>query len=206
MRATPRPSSCRRRPWCRAFLSPHVRRYFGRPISALDGSNPRQVSKESLAMITGPAWAPDGKSLIATRTSATVFEMRTSADSSLHARDRCRRADRRAAEERQGSAGSAPFARWPLSLLHRTARRRALRLRQHRPRQLRHPSQGSAHRRERSTSSPASAARRLRKCRRMASSVAFIRRVQAKTVLFRYDVESRHAASGVSGARPRPAG
>ena len=138
-------------------------------ISALDGSNPRQVSKESLAMITGPAWAPDGKSLIATRTSATVFEMKHFGDSSLLARDRRRRADRRAAEERQGSAGSAPFARRALSLLHRASRRRALRLRQHRPRQLRHPSQGAADRPERRSHRRLRQRHDCRKCRRMAA-------------------------------------
>lgn len=47
-------------------------------VSAPDGSNPRQISKETLAMITGPAWDPDGKSIVATKTNASVFEMRTS--------------------------------------------------------------------------------------------------------------------------------
>lgn len=46
--------------------------------SALDGSNPHQVSHETLAMITAPTWAPDGRSIVATKTNATVFEMRTS--------------------------------------------------------------------------------------------------------------------------------
>jgi Tol biopolymer transport system component len=47
-------------------------------ISNLDGSRPQQVSKETLAMIVGPAWAPDGKSVIASRTDSSVFNMRTS--------------------------------------------------------------------------------------------------------------------------------
>lgn len=46
--------------------------------SAVDGSNPQQVSKEQLAMIAGPAWSPDGRSIVASKTNATVFEMRTS--------------------------------------------------------------------------------------------------------------------------------
>lgn len=47
-------------------------------IADADGKNPRQVTREDLAMITGPAWAPDGRSVVATRTSASVHEMRTS--------------------------------------------------------------------------------------------------------------------------------
>jgi len=47
-------------------------------VSALDGSHPRQISKETLAMITGPAWGADGKAIVATKTNASVFEMRTS--------------------------------------------------------------------------------------------------------------------------------
>lgn len=47
-------------------------------ISALDGSNPRQLSKETLAMIVGPAWAHDGRSIVASKTNATVHEMKTS--------------------------------------------------------------------------------------------------------------------------------
>lgn len=47
-------------------------------ISALDGSNARRISKETLAMITGPAWAHDGRSIVATKTNASVFEMKKS--------------------------------------------------------------------------------------------------------------------------------
>lgn len=47
-------------------------------ISAIDGSNPRQISKETLAMIVGPAWAHDGRSIVASKTNATVHEMKTS--------------------------------------------------------------------------------------------------------------------------------
>lgn len=47
-------------------------------VSAIDGANPQQVSRETLAMIAGPAWAPDGRSIVATKTNATVFDMRTS--------------------------------------------------------------------------------------------------------------------------------
>jgi Tol biopolymer transport system component len=47
-------------------------------ISALDGSNPRQLSKETLAMIVGPAWAHDGRSIVASKTNATVHDMKTS--------------------------------------------------------------------------------------------------------------------------------
>ncbi|HEX7115675.1 MAG TPA: LpqB family beta-propeller domain-containing protein [Steroidobacter sp.] len=47
-------------------------------ISAPDGSNARQITHETLAMITAPSWAPDGQSIVATRTNASVFEMRTS--------------------------------------------------------------------------------------------------------------------------------
>ncbi|HEY0681320.1 MAG TPA: amidohydrolase family protein [Steroidobacter sp.] len=47
-------------------------------ISALDGSNARQLSKETLAMITGPAWAHDGRSIVATKTNASTYEMKMS--------------------------------------------------------------------------------------------------------------------------------
>ncbi|HEX2101488.1 MAG TPA: hypothetical protein VHF69_12530, partial [Candidatus Synoicihabitans sp.] len=47
-------------------------------ISALDGSNPRQLSQETLALIVGPAWAHDGRSIVASKTNATVHEMKTS--------------------------------------------------------------------------------------------------------------------------------
>ncbi len=47
-------------------------------ISSLDGSNARPVSKETSAMITGPAWAHDGRSIVATRTNASVAEMKKS--------------------------------------------------------------------------------------------------------------------------------
>ncbi|MBM0108077.1 PD40 domain-containing protein [Steroidobacter sp. S1-65] len=47
-------------------------------ISALDGSNPRQISEETLAMITGPAWAHDGRSIVAVKTTASTYEMKTS--------------------------------------------------------------------------------------------------------------------------------
>ena len=47
-------------------------------VSALDGSNARQISKEALAMITGPAWAHDGRSIVATKTNPSVFEMKMS--------------------------------------------------------------------------------------------------------------------------------
>lgn len=43
-----------------------------------DGGNARQISRETLAMITAPSWAPDGKAIAATKSSASVFEMRTS--------------------------------------------------------------------------------------------------------------------------------
>jgi Tol biopolymer transport system component len=47
-------------------------------ISAPDGSNARQISKETLAMITGPAGAHDGRSIIAVKTQPSVFEMKMS--------------------------------------------------------------------------------------------------------------------------------
>ena len=47
-------------------------------ISDPDGRNPQQVSHETLAMITGPAWSSDGRSVVATRTRASVHDMRTS--------------------------------------------------------------------------------------------------------------------------------
>ena len=159
-------------------------------ISALDGSNPRQVSKESLAMITGPAWAPDGKSLIATRTSATVFEMRTSA---IHRYTLATGADEQIVEPPKSGkdlqeARLSPDGRY----LYYTERRGG----EHyvyvntglanfviRRKELRTGQSvdliagfGSA------TTPQVSPDGR---------SIAFIRRVQAKTVLFRYDVESR---------------
>ncbi|MBL8266983.1 amidohydrolase family protein [Steroidobacter sp.] len=47
-------------------------------ISAPDGSNARRISKETLAMITGPAWAHDGRSIVATKTNASVHDMKKS--------------------------------------------------------------------------------------------------------------------------------
>jgi Tol biopolymer transport system component len=47
-------------------------------ISALDGSVARQISKENLAMITGPAWSHDGRSIVAIKTNASVHEMKRS--------------------------------------------------------------------------------------------------------------------------------
>lgn len=47
-------------------------------ISALDGSGARQISKEHLAMITGPAWAHDGRSIVAIKTNASTHEMKRS--------------------------------------------------------------------------------------------------------------------------------
>lgn len=47
-------------------------------ISNADGSQPQQLTQESLAMIVGPAWSPDGRSVVASRTDSSVFNMRTS--------------------------------------------------------------------------------------------------------------------------------
>ncbi len=47
-------------------------------VADRDGGNPRQISHETMDMIAGPAWAPDGRSIVATKTGAAVFEMRTS--------------------------------------------------------------------------------------------------------------------------------
>ncbi|MBB4630844.1 LpqB family beta-propeller domain-containing protein [Sphingosinicella soli] len=47
-------------------------------IADTDGRNARQISRETVAMITAPTWAPDGRAIAATKTSASVFEMRTS--------------------------------------------------------------------------------------------------------------------------------
>jgi Tol biopolymer transport system component len=47
-------------------------------IADPDGRNPRQISHETLAMITAPSWSPDGRAIAATKTSASVFEMRSS--------------------------------------------------------------------------------------------------------------------------------
>ncbi|GFE83870.1 bifunctional TolB-family protein/amidohydrolase [Steroidobacter agaridevorans] len=47
-------------------------------ISSLDGSAARQISKENLAMITGPAWAHDGRSIVAIKTNASTYEMKMS--------------------------------------------------------------------------------------------------------------------------------
>lgn len=47
-------------------------------IADPDGSNARQVTRETLAMITGPSWSSDGKAIVATHTNASVADMRTS--------------------------------------------------------------------------------------------------------------------------------
>src|SRR5690606_29782068 len=39
---------------------------------------PRQISHEAMDMITAPSWSPDGSAIVATKTSASVFDMRTS--------------------------------------------------------------------------------------------------------------------------------
>jgi len=47
-------------------------------IANPDGTDPRQISYETEKMITAPSWAPDGRSIVATRTSTSVFDMKTS--------------------------------------------------------------------------------------------------------------------------------
>ena len=47
-------------------------------IADPDGRNPQQVTRENLAMITGPAWVPDGRAVVAIKRSAANHEMRTS--------------------------------------------------------------------------------------------------------------------------------
>lgn len=47
-------------------------------IANPDGSDPRQISHETMDMITAPSWSPDGSAIVATKTSASVFDMRTS--------------------------------------------------------------------------------------------------------------------------------
>ncbi|AKM07930.1 LpqB family beta-propeller domain-containing protein [Pelagerythrobacter marensis] len=47
-------------------------------IANLDGSEPRQISHETADMITAPSWSPDGSAIVATKTSTSVFDMRTS--------------------------------------------------------------------------------------------------------------------------------
>src|SRR5690606_6002662 len=47
-------------------------------IANPDGSDPRQISHETMDMITAPSWSPDGSAVVATKTSASVFDMRTS--------------------------------------------------------------------------------------------------------------------------------
>lgn len=47
-------------------------------VSNPDGSGATQITRENLAMLTGPAWAPDGQSVIATKTNASVFDMKRS--------------------------------------------------------------------------------------------------------------------------------
>ncbi len=44
-------------------------------IADPDGNNARQVTRETLAMITGPSWSGDGKAIVATHTNASVGEM-----------------------------------------------------------------------------------------------------------------------------------
>lgn len=159
-------------------------------ICAADGSNPRQVSRETLAMLTAPAWAPDGQSVVATRTNATVFEMRTS---EIHRYTLASGADEQLVEPPKNAKDLqeprlSPDGRY----LYYTERRGG----EHyvyvnpglpnfliRRKDLQTGESvdliagfGSA------TTPQASPDGRF---------VAFIRRVQAKTVLFRYDVESR---------------
>ncbi len=159
-------------------------------ISAPDGADPTQVTRETLAMITGPAWAPDGKSVIATRTSATVFEMRTS---EIHRYTLANGSDEQIVEPpKNGKDLQEPRLSADGRYLYYTERRGG----EHyvyvntglanfliRRKDLQTGESvdliagfGSA------TTAQASPDGR---------SVAFIRRVQAKTVLFRYDVESR---------------
>ncbi|MBB6093727.1 Tol biopolymer transport system component [Povalibacter uvarum] len=158
--------------------------------SALNGSDPKQVSKETLAMVTGPAWSPEGDSIIATRTNASVFEMRTSA---IHRFSMAGGTDELIVESPKNGkdlqeARPSPDGRY----LYYTERRGG----DHyvyvntglgnfviRRRDLKTGNTidlisgfGSA------TTPQVSSDGRF---------IAFIRRVQAKTVLFRYDVETR---------------
>ncbi|WBX86299.1 amidohydrolase family protein [Sphingosinicella microcystinivorans] len=47
-------------------------------VADADGRNARQISRETMAMIAAPSWSPDGRSIAATKTSASVSDMRTS--------------------------------------------------------------------------------------------------------------------------------
>ncbi|HCE21159.1 MAG TPA: hypothetical protein DF282_01430 [Hyphomonas sp.] len=47
-------------------------------VSRVDGSEARQITQESHAMIAGPAWAADGKSIAAVKTYSDIFRVRNS--------------------------------------------------------------------------------------------------------------------------------
>jgi Tol biopolymer transport system component len=47
-------------------------------VSRPDGSNPAQITHETHAFIAGPAWAPDGKSIAAVLTYSDIFRVRNS--------------------------------------------------------------------------------------------------------------------------------
>lgn len=47
-------------------------------VSRLDGSDARQITFETHAMIAGPAWAPDGESIAAVLTYSDIFRVRNS--------------------------------------------------------------------------------------------------------------------------------
>lgn len=46
--------------------------------SAIDGSDRRQITQETLAMVTGPAWSADGRAAFAVRTNTSVLDVKTS--------------------------------------------------------------------------------------------------------------------------------
>jgi formylglycine-generating enzyme required for sulfatase activity/Tol biopolymer transport system component len=159
-------------------------------ISGLDGANPRQLSKETLAMITGPAWAPDGRSVLATRTSATVFEMRTSA---IHRYSLATGADEQIVEPPEsGKDLQEPRLSPDGRFLYYTERRGG----EH----YVYVNTGLANflirRKDLQTGASVDliagfGGATTPQVSPDGRSVAFIRRVQAKTVLFRYDVASR---------------
>ncbi len=96
-------------------------------ISALDGSGARQISKENLAMITGPAWSHDGRSIVAIKTNASTHDMKKSEVRRFFLDGAAEQVVVTRPESGKDVQEPRPRLRRSLSLLHRAQRRRALR-------------------------------------------------------------------------------
>ncbi len=141
-------------------------------IMKRDGTEPKQVSKESFRLVNSPAWSPDGECIAGRKHFTAERSLGQRRDLALPPERRRRPADDREAERPEGRRRAGLLARRALRLLqpgHDAGRDLRVQQGLERP-DLRHPPPRPRDRQDRATSSTAPAARCARRRRPTASA------------------------------------